>query len=121
MEKVFLLGDITLEQECETKQKGYGMLCLLDIKRKSIWDVSLAARVTSKEGKSHVALGRLTLGNQFTQWVVSVVGLEMARISFALSLSWSVSCFPSQQKHLQCVTKYSIHIQWLEEPHSQGS
>lgn len=61
MEKVFLLGDITLEQECETKQKEQGILCLPDIKRKSIWDVSLAAGVTSKKEKSRGPCGNVSL------------------------------------------------------------
>lgn len=59
-EKVFLLGDITLGWECQTKQEGQGMLCLLDIKRKSIQNVSLAAGVTSKEGKPRGSYGNMS-------------------------------------------------------------
>lgn len=64
---------------------------------------------------------RLTLENQFTQWAGSSVRLEIAGISFALFLAGSVTCFPTQREYLQHMTKYSIRIQWLEEPHSQVS
>lgn len=96
-----------VEQECKTKQAGQGMLCLLDIKRKSTWDVSLAPRVTSKEGnlEAHMEICHIR-GKAHTRKPIHSMGWlrsepENRQDFFCLLSGWVCQLFPHQQEHLK--------------------
>lgn len=76
------------------------MLCLLDIKRKSIWDVSLAAGVTSKEGEPRGSHGNMSYtGKAHTRKPIHSMGWLRSesenRQDFFCPLSgWGFQLFP---------------------------
>lgn len=76
------------------------MLCLLDIKRKSIWNVSLAAGVTSKEGEPRGSHGNMSYtGKAYTRKPIHSMGWLRSesenRQDFFCPLSgWGFQLFP---------------------------